>query len=413
MFILAIPVHASNGVVVVSPSGDMTGVTDADNIEAALLSISPGGTVELSTGHFYVSRSISIDGFAGSIMGAGKEDTIIDAVRQGPMLGFGFQRVAVPFYTVVGWENPVIPVVFVFSFPSSDVQIADITFQVLDPNPVDPWDFDFYGVTTTALFSFVEVIGGSFNAHISNVKMLGSDGDFNGKNLLYGVDIWGGPSYSVVGGSGDHVIEYSHFESMAGGSIGIGYFDESSARIYGNTFHDLQLAIWSKAFQNAWVTENIVTGNSLGGFFVRECEGWTVQENTFRDFLPGARYGIGFVLCSNCRAAENIFKNLDVFWAGILVNAYNENLIIEENTVLDSSTGITLRMYSSNNIIRKNTILNSAVNGIAVYSSSNNLIKGNTVKKSGDYDLFWDEVGTGNIWIENKYKTSQPLDLQS
>ena len=74
--------------VVIEPSGDTTGVADADAIENALRDVAPGGTVKLAAGHFYVSESIVIEGFNGTLQGADKDVTIVEAVR-GPN-GEGF-----------------------------------------------------------------------------------------------------------------------------------------------------------------------------------------------------------------------------------------------------------------------------------------------------------------------------------
>ena len=84
-------------VIEVAPSGDKTGVTDADNIEAALMANPAGGTVELTAGFFYVSRSISIEGFNGTLRGAGKNETVIEAVRRGPNPSEGFDLEDTPF----------------------------------------------------------------------------------------------------------------------------------------------------------------------------------------------------------------------------------------------------------------------------------------------------------------------------
>jgi hypothetical protein len=40
---------------------------------------------------------------------------------------------------------------------------------------------------------------------------------------------------------------------------------------------------------------------------------------------------------------------------------------------------------------------------VLTWGSSNNSIVDNEVEDSGEYDLFWDGTGEGNIWKENEY----------
>ena len=59
-----------------------------------------------------------------------------------------------------------------------------------------------------------------------------------------------------------------------------------------------------------------------------------------------------------------------------------------------------------------NVVKNSASWGIAVWlGSSNNVVSWNVVKNSGQYDLYWDGTGTGNVWTGNLCKTSSPAGL--
>jgi len=56
----------------IAPSGDTTGVADANAIEAALRAAGPGDTVQLAAGTFYCSREIIVENFSGTFRGQGK-----------------------------------------------------------------------------------------------------------------------------------------------------------------------------------------------------------------------------------------------------------------------------------------------------------------------------------------------------
>lgn len=74
---LAIAFPALSATFKVSPSGDLTGVTDQANIKTALEAAKNGGTVELAAGTFYLHKSIVVAEFNGTFMGSGKALTTV------------------------------------------------------------------------------------------------------------------------------------------------------------------------------------------------------------------------------------------------------------------------------------------------------------------------------------------------
>ncbi len=85
---LPFPVQAQDDVHKVYASGDMTGVEDVVNIQAAF-DTAGSGTVMLCKGDFYVADSISIAGFEGTLKGVHSEKTVIHAVASlGSMFSF-------------------------------------------------------------------------------------------------------------------------------------------------------------------------------------------------------------------------------------------------------------------------------------------------------------------------------------
>jgi hypothetical protein len=59
--------------------------------------------------------------------------------------------------------------------------------------------------------------------------------------------------------------------------------------------------------------------------------------------------------------------------------------------------------------IERNRITDSASWGLAVTGGSNDIrVERNGIRRSGAFDLFWDQTGTGNAWIRNRCETSSP-----
>ena len=86
---------------------------------------------------------------------------------------------------------------------------------------------------------------------------------------------------------------------------------------------------------------------------------------------------------------------------------------VSGNTITGGYVGVWVD-YANDVQVTGNTIKNSATWGIAVTDgSSYNTITRNIVYGSGTYDLYWDGLGTGNIWCGNLYHTSYPSVLSS
>jgi hypothetical protein len=209
-FILIQPIAYSPAVdpiIVVFPSGDITGVTDADSIYWALQTLTPGGTVQFSEGHFYVSRSIFIENFNGALKGAGMDKTIIEAVRKSDTEGFAL------------WEHPTKPMklskLLWFWNPTDYLSLEDLTFQVLDPQPSEPYQAYWAEGDITALTSFFHAMGGDCEIVVKNIRMTGAeseaDGNFNGMNIAW-------PCQRHPG-TGDLTIEACVFEKIGGAVI--------------------------------------------------------------------------------------------------------------------------------------------------------------------------------------------------
>jgi len=187
----------------VEPSGDITGVTDANNIEDALNNAkSTGGTVYLSdqnngtVDQYYISRNIVIDGFNGSLIGEGKNKTIINAGRQSSSIGFA--PAYSPIWTYLAPWEPLSPCVLQLDNSTGNVTIKDLTILIKDDQPTDV-QLDGYYVDGTYIWTFIEIIGGEHNTTIENINLEGKEsnayGNVSGFNAAWAIHVmpWANP----------------------------------------------------------------------------------------------------------------------------------------------------------------------------------------------------------------------------
>jgi len=246
---------------VIAPSGDPTGVLDADAIEGALRAVAAcdfPGTVRLEEGHFWVSRPIQVSGFDGELVGAvkkikGKEKkgrkkgkTIIEAVR-GPGVEFG--TIPGPYW---GLEEEEHSPIFLFEDNEGSIRIADLTVQILIPNPRDTYLLHGW-VETTSLYSFFEIVGGGdFDTAFENVLTRGGKGDYNDRNVIYGVHVMGGgPDYNgawLTGtwSNGTHEVKNCEFENIATYTYSFSFWWDSDFVVSGSSFTGVDTAIISQ-----------------------------------------------------------------------------------------------------------------------------------------------------------------------
>jgi len=187
----------SENTFIVAPSGDKTGVTDANNIENAMNNAkSIGGTVYLTDGYkkttdnYYTSRNIAVVGFNGTLLGENKNKTIINAGRQSDLVGFA--PAFSPTWTVLKPWHPLASSVLQLDDSTGDVTIKNLSILVMDDQPTNPLP-DFYNDDGTYLWNAIELIGGEFNTIIENVNIEGKKtqaiGNIGGLNLGWGIHV--------------------------------------------------------------------------------------------------------------------------------------------------------------------------------------------------------------------------------
>ncbi len=178
--------------------------------------LNAGLDVKLPAGHYYVSESIVVQGYSGTVKGAGKDATIVEAAQ-------GFKALHNPYFW---WGEFEVAEMFAFYFPKGDVTFKDMTILVTGNAPALEHLNPFLGsVTTIDNAVVVAAVGPEAESGITvtykNLGIVGEDSDdpgsHNGKNLAYPLIATGwqghGPISTVVNNceiedSGDSAIEY-------------------------------------------------------------------------------------------------------------------------------------------------------------------------------------------------------------
>jgi parallel beta-helix repeat protein len=276
----------SNDVIYISPSGDTTGVTNTDNIEDALLAVAAGGTVVLSEGHFYTSQSFSIFNFHGTLKGQGKDNTIVELVRTGPDEGQGFEPAWDPFYLTY------IPCLLYFISPDGDLKIDDLTAQVIEPSPCEPWSIPWSGEETTAITNFFWISDNAFNTELTNLRIKGAPvDDYYGYNMLWscGVDFSEGDGRT-------HIVKECDFENVYTALECWEMTGNSKIKIKANTFTNVGLSIAVGNFETTNSMNDIISANTIShidaiGIWIGATNNHRIKEND----ISGCGFNMGFL----------------------------------------------------------------------------------------------------------------------
>lgn len=200
-----------------------------------------GLDITIPAGHFYISESIVVQGYSGTVKGAGMDETIIEAAQ-------GFTPLPDPFFSDIPGDIKVAEM-FSVLWSKGDVTFADMTLIITGDAPAQPHFNPFVGEKTTIDNGIVVAavspeIENSITVTFKNIRVAGENstdsGSFNGKNLMFPLVItgWGGNAPINA------IIKNCAIDNA--GLYGIEYFDafEGSAEIKGNQITNSVAGIW-------------------------------------------------------------------------------------------------------------------------------------------------------------------------
>ena len=141
---------------------------------------------------------------------------------------------------------------------------------------------------------------------------------------------------------------------------------------------------------------------NISGFTVigttANCDGIALFSNYCNisyNTISNNSYGIEIIYSNNNKISGNILSNNN---CGIDI-AFSSNNIISNNNIMNNRGGIDI-YFSNSNIINNNTILNNH-HGLKLEASKDNLITNNSVKNNKGCGIYFHNVGTDNVYLNN------------
>ena len=151
--------------------------------------LNAGRDVKIPAGHFYVSESIIVEGYSGTLMGAGKDTTIIEAAQ-------GFKGTEEPMFS----PGEEVTDMFAFYWSKGDVTCENLTLLVTGNSPAEAHNNPFLGDLTT-IDNAIVVVGiheeseSGITVTFNNLKIKGENSTHpmsrKGKNLVYPLIVTG------------------------------------------------------------------------------------------------------------------------------------------------------------------------------------------------------------------------------
>ncbi|WP_163709465.1 right-handed parallel beta-helix repeat-containing protein [Mangrovibacterium lignilyticum] len=361
--------------VYVAPSGDLSGVTDANNIELALDEVkSCGGTVFLTDGnkssvdHYYTSKNIVITGFQGVLTGESLKNTQIHVVRKSASVGF--EGAFSPWWSQT--DSPYTlptPTVFQLDNAAGDVIIRNLSIFVKDDQPSDIHP-DYYGINTTCISTIIEILGGEHNTCIENIRIEGkettAEGNVLGMNIDVGIHVMLGSPVAGINDTGTLSIKNVEVENTGNGAILFMRFAAGSM----------------VSVENVRAT-NVGQGVYAGGIFDSQVN---ISDNYFSTHATGYQGIALWNIPSGLQIVHNTIRESRYFGISLWDNVHNAT--VSDNTFIDLMKKLNfsaILTYGSGNTFSLNDYRESKLPGwtdetngpgaiILTASSSNNLV---------------------------------------
>ena len=266
--------HSKNKVFAVAPSGDISGLSDTANIQAAInaaVNTGKGSIVYLEAGDFYICETLVGINFDGTMKGAGAGATVLHSIENFPAqdtgnLGLGNPRMLMFYQDESSTSTTKHP---------CKIELGDFTIKV--DLPTEEW-YGYRAMNTVDIYG--KIVDGSiddvsyFDATVKNVEFLGDIGDEYGpfglsiQNALLIQGEWGDFWNEPI--SGDFLVKGCYFQNSLGSSAMFGSFVDSTVRVIRNTYHDTMIGpeMYELGNSRGEIAFNDVSGCAWFGTYV-------------------------------------------------------------------------------------------------------------------------------------------------
>jgi hypothetical protein len=365
--------------ITIEPSGDLSGVSDADNIQSALDNLVADGTILLESGTFYINREIYVSDFSGTLTGSGKDKTEI--------MGVGDN--ITPFTSGT---------FFFFDQPSGALTVSNLSLTLPDGFSTNIGDL--------GNFAVVILTSDGSDTHFDNLSLTGTDEIGNNAYLvsqpINGIVVQGDYTiYPSFTSGGFHTVTNSHFSKIAIQATQHQGFKNASIEVSGNSYSEIKQTIYRHLEGcNVNIHNNVMDTYSFGAIVVTQ-EGLLV---------PGDPNSV--VIRSN-NVTTRGFMPIEI--GAIPDGGASYMLLIEKNKLTNSGpdpigaypnfTGIGIFDGNNDAVVRNNIIRGEAEYGIYQESNGGTFVGNNLQGFNAyvaDYGLFGNDntvVGKGNSTV--------------
>lgn len=373
------PLHAADPVTI-APSGDQSGQTDADALQAALSDAEPGAVIQLEEGTYYLNHVLLAENFRGTIQGAGREKTTITTVGELPVSP-----------DVPVWKNPPSlenPWPFVLTIVDGDVTVQAMTWRISERIPLRfkyVGDFEIPAMPAIiGIFSSKE--GEAGQSLLQDIRLEGAEGEFSGLNLIQivyheGLIGWqagadGKVTYSGYPLRGQHRVTNAYYAHAFAGNSVLNMADETTLTIEESIFVDVVEGVEVlDTGGTIIVANNVITTAGGDGVGVIAMQGYfTVPEDSTAPPAPPAIVKItdNQIYVDGGHAAVDL---ADMQYA-ILGAPAGLDVTVEGNQIVLNKANYGIIGYGLTDFqLRNNTISGSALyDGIHVSFASNDVV---------------------------------------
>jgi len=192
--------------------------------------------INLPEGHFYTSETIIAESYSGTVSGAGKGKTIIEAAR-------GFKALPDPYFGQAGTE---LTAMFELYWCTGDVTFKDITFLVTGEAPSESHNNPFVGITTTIdnIIVVGECLYGPITVTYKNLHIKGESsndaGSGQGQNLLWPLIALGMNSEYPI----NLIMENCEIENCGRVALELWQTHGGTGEINNNVFSNCHRGVW-------------------------------------------------------------------------------------------------------------------------------------------------------------------------
>jgi nitrous oxidase accessory protein NosD len=188
------------------------------------------------------------------------------------------------------------------------------------------------------------------------------------------------------------VLAYNKATGNSDAGLYVGGEQDVRAKVFGNTSWDNGLGIFLRDVSNGSATGNHVFGNCTGILLLANAPGpvtnWTVRHNVVRRNNR-----------TDCGEEDPIPSGAGILLWGASDNVVSRNVVLGNRGEAPFGGGIVL------------VTAEAEEPGGAAIAPSGNVIRKNIALRNRPFDISWDGTGTGNQFLGNRCRTSQPDGL--